>query len=155
MPLVSAGASLGNSGFGREDCHLRQDHVSTINKPAGLDDVDLRETLKRCSPATYYAACKFRQTHEPRHLVDVVHGVIERHVDRELRPKLRATPALLRLREDLGLDSLTLMEVVMLAEEVLHISVSNEDLAAIQTVGDVEDVITRKIADLARLEPGG
>lgn len=129
--------------------------MSTSYNPTRLDDADLRETLKRCSPATYYAACKFRQTHEPRHLVEVVHGVIEYHVNRELRPKLRAEATFLHLREDLGLDSLTLVEVIMLAEEVLHISVSNEDLAAIHTVGDVEKVLSRRIVDLGRIQAGG
>lgn len=145
----------GDSGFGSPDCHFPHDPVSNTPDPLRLDDAELREPLKRCSPATYYAACKFRQNHEWRHLVAVVHGVIERHVERELRPKLLAAPAPLRLREDLGLDSLTLMEVVMLAEEVLHITVSNEDLAEIQTVGDVETVIARKITGLRRLQTGG
>jgi acyl carrier protein len=112
-----------------------------------LDNEELREALKRCSPATYYAACKFRQTRDVTQLPPIVVGVIERYVDREVRPKLRDNPEALRLREDLGLDSLTMMEVVMLAEEVLPISVSNEELITLRTIGDVQRFILKKLRD--------
>jgi acyl carrier protein len=110
------------------------------------DDPALRETLKRCSPATYYAACKFRKGGQPEDLRGVVVGVIERFVERELRPKLQQADDALRLREDLGLDSLTMMEVVMIAEDVLCITVSNEELTHLKTLGDVQAFIARKIA---------
>lgn len=114
--------------------------------PAPADDPALREALKRCSPATYYAACKFRASADPADLALVVHGVIERFTERDRRAQLAASSASLRLREDLGLDSLTMMEVVMLAEEVLGISVNNEELVHLRTLGDVQAFIARKVA---------
>lgn len=113
-----------------------------------LDHDDLREALKRCSPATYYAACKFRQTHDATQIPAIVVGVIERFVERDLRAKLQHDPEPLRLREDLAMDSLTMMEVVMLAEEVLHISVSNDELTHLRTIGDVQRFIAGKVRDL-------
>lgn len=110
-----------------------------------LDQEDLREALKRCSPATYYAACKFRQSGDLTQLPAIILGVIERYVDRELRAKLHGSSEALRLREDLGLDSLTMMEVVMLAEEVLPISITNEELTALRTIGDVQRFMAAKI----------
>lgn len=113
--------------------------------PAPVDDPALRETLKRCSPATYYAACKFRLSGADADLRTVVHGVVERFVERDLRPKLAAGGDALRLHDDLGLDSLTMMEVVMIAEEALEISVSNEELAHLSTLGDVQRFVAAKI----------
>lgn len=113
-----------------------------------LDNADLREALKRCSPATYYAACKFRQSGDLSQLPAIILGVIERYVERELRAKLRDNPDPLRLREDLGLDSLTMMEVVMLAEEVLKISISNEELTELRTIADVQRFMRAKLRDL-------
>ena len=110
------------------------------------DDPALRDALKRCSPATYYAACKFRASGRSEDLRTLVIGVIERFVERELRPKLDSAGDTLRLREDLGLDSLTMMEVVMIAEEVLHITVSNEELTQLRTLGDVHAFILSKAA---------
>lgn len=120
--------------------------ISTTDTTS-LDNAELREMLKRCSPATYYAACKFRQTGDLTQLPAIVLGVVERYVDRAMRPKLNAAPDPLRLREDLGLDSLTMMEVVMLAEEVLDLSISNEELTHLQTIGDVQRFIALKVRD--------
>ncbi len=47
-------------------------------------------------------------------------------------------------REDLGADSLDLFEVVMGIEEEFGISIDNEDLEKIQTVGDALAYITEK-----------
>jgi acyl carrier protein len=118
--------------------------VNTTHDLLVDDDPALREALKRCSPSTYYAACKFRKFHDPADLRALVVGVIERFVERDLRVRLHLDGDALRLREDLGLDSLTMMEVVMLAEEALPISVSNEELSGLRTLGDVQRFIAAK-----------
>jgi len=110
------------------------------------DDPELREALKRCSPATYYAACKFKAFGRREDLRAVIVGVIERFVDRELRAKLADPNDDLRIREDLALDSLTMMEVIMIAEEVLRITVSNEELTRLHTLGDVQAFLFAKTA---------
>ncbi len=106
--------------------------------------VRLREALKRCSPATFDAACQFRRTGQARYLTTVIVGVIERYVEREFRAKLQEPDDRLQLVEDLGIDSLTMMEIVLLAEDVLQISVSNEELTQLRTLGDVRQFIAAK-----------
>ena len=134
-----------DSGFTRTDCRpLRTNDVSSNRDPIPEDDPALREALKRCSPATYYAACKFRASGRSEDLRTLVIGVIERFVERELRPKLNQASDTLRLREDLAIDSLTMMEVVMIAEEVLRINVSNEELTQLRTLADVHAFILTK-----------
>lgn len=119
------------------------------------DDPALRETLKRCTPDTYYAACKFRQSRAPQDLQRVVLGVVERFVERDLRSKLHPPEPTLRLQEDLGLDSLTMMEIVMLAEEALNIEVSNHELTQLKTLGDIQAFVAAKVAEptVAPLRP--
>jgi acyl carrier protein len=104
----------------------------------------LHEALKRCSPATLAAACAYRRTGNPEHLATVVTGVVERFVERELRPKVTSGDENLRLVEDLGIDSLTMMEIVLLAEDVLSISVSNEELIKLRTLGEVRRFVMTK-----------
>ena len=119
----------------------------STDTPPPEDDPVLRETLKRCSPATYYAACKFRANGDPDALRAVVLGVVERFADRERRTSLQgdpATVAALHLSEDLGLDSLTMMEVVMIAEDVLRITISNEELTRLRTIGAVQTFLLEK-----------
>lgn len=98
--------------------------------------------MKRCSPATYEAARDFRRTGNAALLPVLVHGIIEHYVERELRAKLASADDTLRLAEDLRLDSLTRMEIVLLAEEVLPISIDNEDMYQLRTLGDVKQRVT-------------
>jgi acyl carrier protein len=46
-----------------------------------------------------------------------------------------------RLREDLGLDSLTLIDVAVAAEDAFGVSLPDEDLERFQSVGDVIDYV--------------
>lgn len=119
--------------------------AASASSPAEDEIAQLQAALKRCSPATFEAACQFRRTGNVAHLRTVVRGVIERYVERELRPKVASGDASLRLIEDLGVDSLTMMEIVVLTEDVLHISVTNEELVHLRTLGDIDAFIAAKV----------
>src|SRR5476651_2071836 len=93
--------------------------LTVTTKPFAPDDeAALRESLKRCSPSTFEAAVQFRKTGNADHMPAVVIGVIERFVEPDLRSKLKDADDDFRLIEDLGIDSLTMMEIVILAEEI-------------------------------------
>ena len=49
-------------------------------------------------------------------------------------------------KDDLDADSLDLVELVMALEERLDISVPEEDLENVKTVGDALDVVSEKVA---------
>lgn len=121
----------------------------SAENPAATDrdaEAQLRESLRRCSEQTIQAALEYRRTKSPRHTLTVVVGIIERYVDPELRPKLTEAGESLRLIEDLGLDSLTMMEIVMLVEEVMGLTITNDELRSLATVGDIRAFIDRKAA---------
>lgn len=134
---------------------------SATNKPfpalakpfAPEDETALREGLKRCSPSTFEAAIQYRKTGNPEHVPAVVIGVIERFVEPDLRIKLKDADDDLRLIEDLGIDSLTMMEIVILVEDVLQLSINNDELRNLRTVGDVKTFIDCKIRDLPLPKP--
>jgi acyl carrier protein len=117
------------------------------------DEAALREALKRCSPSTFEAAVQFRKTGNPEHLPAVVIGIIERFVEPDLRIKLKDADDDLRLIEDLGIDSLTMMEIVILVEDVLQMSINNDELRNLRTVGDVKLFIDCKIRGLPLPKP--
>ncbi|MCF3652139.1 phosphopantetheine-binding protein [Synoicihabitans lomoniglobus] len=123
-------------------------------KPFTVEDESaLRESLKRCSPATIEAAIAYRKTQEASHLPAVIIGVIERFVEPDLRPKLKEADDELRLVEDLGIDSLTMMEIVILVEDVLQMQINNEDLRNLRTVGDIKVFIDCKVRGLPPPKP--
>jgi acyl carrier protein len=75
----------------------------------------------------------------------ILYGVIARFVEPELRSRMSEPADDLRLVEDLGLDSLSLMEVALLAEDVLRISISAEELRQIRTIADVRQFVEAKV----------
>ena len=109
------------------------------------DDAFLLEALKRCSQATREAAREFRRTGSAHCLPAIVEGIIEHFVEPDLRPRLGRGGDGLRLVEDLAVDSLTMLEIVYLAEDVLQISIENEDLRPLRTVGDVKEFLASKV----------
>ncbi len=117
------------------------------------DEAALREALKRCSPSTFEAAVQFRKTGNAEHVPAVVIGVIERFVEPDLRVKLKDADDDLRLIEDLGIDSLTMMEIVILVEDVLQMTINNDELRNLRTVGDVKTFIDCKIRGLPLPKP--
>jgi 3-hydroxyacyl-[acyl-carrier-protein] dehydratase len=117
------------------------------------DDAILRESLKRCSASTYEAASQFRKTKNTEHLPAIILGIVERFVEPDLRPKLKDPDDDLRLIEDLGIDSLTMMEIVMLVEEVVQMSINNEELRNLRTIGDVKQFIECKVRGLPLPKP--
>ena len=141
------------------DAALNQAGSSTQQTPnaskafTAEDESALRESLKRCSSATVEAALQFRKTHDASHVPAVVIGVVERFVEPSLRPKLHAADDDLRMVEDLGIDSLTMMEIVILVEDVLQMQINNEELRNLRTVGDVKTFIDCKVRGLPPPKP--
>ena len=106
---------------------------------------ELKDSLKRCPAGTFEAALKFRETEDPDQVPIVVMGIIERYLEPEMRPKLQQGDDTLLLIDDLGVDSLTMMEIVILVEETLRVSFDNQELRELRTIGDVKSFMDRKI----------
>jgi acyl carrier protein len=102
------------------------------------DEASLRESLRRCSEKTVEAAVAYRKAADPKHIPAIIIGIIERFVEPELRPRLAGECDDLRVIEDLGLDSLTMMEIVMLVEEVTQTKIENDELRGLVTIGDIK-----------------
>ena len=51
-----------------------------------------------------------------------------------------------RLREDLGIDSITIAEVVFLLEEIFEIEINNQELMDISTIGQLRHFVLNKLS---------
>ncbi len=107
---------------------------------------EIRTALKRCSPETVEAAVRFRQTRDPREVPTIIYGIIERHMPPESPKKLADADDSTELIQGLGVDSLTMLEIILSIEETLGISIDNEELRSIHTLGDVKSFIARKLS---------
>lgn len=108
------------------------------------DDTRLREFLKHASPDVAKAAREFRATRDPKHVPAVLHALLAHHVPTDLADRLNDGREDLQLREHLGLDSLTLTEMSLEAEDVFDVSLASEDLRSLTTVEDLRALIVRK-----------
>ena len=105
---------------------------------------DLKDLLKRCPPGTYEAALAFRKDKDVNQVEKIVMGIIDRHLEPDQREILNNSDETLRMYEDLGMDSLTMLEIVMLVEQTLQVSIDNEELRDLRTVGDVKAYLQAK-----------
>lgn len=113
------------------------------------NEASLRDALKRCSPETLEAAIAYRKGGDSTQISPVILGIIERFLEPDVRPRLREANAQeLRVAEDLGIDSLTLVEVVMLVEEALDMQIDNDELQNLRTIGDVKTFVEHKVKGL-------
>lgn len=121
--------------------------MASANKDFSAEqEAALRESLKRCSEATVNAAVAYRKDGDSSGVSLVVIGIIERFVEPDVRPKLeQADTDSLRVAEDLGVDSLTLVEVVMLVEEALDMHIDNDELQNLTTIGSIKNFVSQKI----------
>jgi acyl carrier protein len=132
---------------------MRQFAPAVVEGFTPQDDAALRDALKRCSPETREAASGFRRTGSAEYLPAIVHGLIEHYVEREAREKLARDDDDLRLVEDLAIDSLTMLEIVYLAEDVLQISIDNQDLRPFRTVGDIKRFLASRLQRASQGRP--
>src|SRR4051812_33069937 len=116
--------------------------------PASLDAAAqgrLRHALRHCPPAACEMAVEFRKTGRPELIPAVVRGLVERYVEPDLRGRLAGATGDLRLAEHLGIDSLSLIELGMLAEDALAITIDNRELREIHTLQDLERFVAEKL----------
>jgi len=105
------------------------------------ETLKLKEALKRCPKGTLEAAIRYRESGDPDEIPVIVTGIIERFLEPENKPLLHSKDDHVRLFEDLGIDSLTMMEIVILVEETLKFSFDNSELRELRTLEDVKSYI--------------
>jgi len=115
---------------------LRQFMTESLDFPT-LRDADIRHRMRRCDEEAVASAIRFQTCRDKRLISPVVIGVLHRFVEPGIRRLLDQPKDQLRLVEDLGIDSLLMVEIVMLLEEVFEISVANDELREVRTLGDV------------------
>lgn len=113
---------------------------------------DIIKALKRCSDETLAAALRLQDKPDEGDLDIVIRGVLARDLPDERTAALPDAGDDARLIEDIGMDSFGMIEVVMTAEEVLGITISNEEMKRIATLGELKDFLRAKLAAKSSVE---
>lgn len=117
------------------------------------EEAALREVLRRCSTETVEAAVQFRRSGDVSQLGVLVPGILERFLEEDGKARMATGGDNLRIVEDLGIDSLTLMEAVVMLEDALQVTVKNEELRQLRTIGDIKEYVRCKVSGLPLPEP--
>jgi 3-hydroxyacyl-[acyl-carrier-protein] dehydratase len=92
------------------------------------------------------AVLKFRQQGDHTVLPLIVNGIIERYLPPESSEKFNHSNPATRLAEDIGIDSLTMLEIVLLMEDAFGFKVEDSELREIKTMGDINAYISAKVS---------
>ena len=102
----------------------------------------LRELLNHTADGTLEATLEYKETKSPHLVPKIVSGIIHKFLEEENQVLLAGgSTEDLRLQEDLGMDSLTMLEVTCATEQILGVRVDDENLSSFKTMGDIKDFI--------------
>lgn len=102
-----------------------------------------REDYKRCGEAVIEAIISYHSTRDPKLIPEIVAGILQRYLPPS-SVDLASRPDSALLVEDLGIDSLTMLEVILSIEEALGVRIDNNELRDIRTLGDVKGFAVHK-----------
>ncbi len=116
-------------------------------QPFTKEDEDiLRENLKRCSPETIEASIAFRKTHDVNQIPTLVTGIIARYVEPEFKHKLENPSEDMELAKELNLDSITMVEIIVMMEDAMGTSIDNSEIMNLKTLKDIKTFVAQKIS---------
>jgi acyl carrier protein len=75
----------------------------------------------------------------------VVLGVLQFYLAKKPKESLDSLPGTTRLVEDLGCDSLTMMDTVFMAETLLEIKIDDTELARLATLDELRGYFRREV----------
>ncbi|NBB80131.1 MAG: hypothetical protein GVY36_11915 [Verrucomicrobia bacterium] len=110
-------------------------------------DNRLEEELRRAPEGTKEALEAFKSSGDLSQLERFAYGIIARNIDESYHEALENADDSTRMIDDLGIDSLSMLDIVMTLEDALDIDLIDEDVVGLETLGDMKAELVRKIED--------
>ncbi|HWY52742.1 MAG TPA: phosphopantetheine-binding protein [Chthoniobacterales bacterium] len=107
----------------------------------------IRHNFRRCREGTSDAIIDLRRTGDIELIPTIVRGIVWRYVREETQPAVeQATPE--TPLGSLGIDSLTMMEIVLDMQDALNLTIEDADLKQMKTIGDVIGFLQQRFAQV-------
>ena len=107
---------------------------------------DPADKLRRLPPSALENYRKFRTTGAEAALSELIFVVLYDFLPQKSKTGATGWPDEARLIEDLGFDSLAIAETVFFFEDLFSISISNEEILQVRTVGELRAFVQKKLA---------
>jgi acyl carrier protein len=108
-------------------------------------EAQLRQELRGFPEAATSAVFALREDPSLESLRLAVRRVLAFYLPRPKGRSLDELPAETRLREELGVDSLTMAEAAFKLDELLGVEIGTRDAAAIRTLGELEAFLADRL----------
>jgi len=99
----------------------------------------------RFSLLTRESVAQFKRTGDAHLVPTITAGIIQRFTEPDLGNALEGPCGDMRLAEDLGFDSLLMIECVMVFEDVFGEQIPHSELIELRTVGDVSELVLNRL----------
>lgn len=116
-----------------------------MNSEAIIPSEKLRQLLRGFPDAAVQACARFEATGAPAAFDEAVCRVLQHHLEKPPATDLSQMPGSTRIRDDLGLDSLTVIEMVFLFEDLFAAKVPQEELMKIVTLDDLRALLKARL----------
>jgi acyl carrier protein len=135
---------------------IRQPSRPDMSAPSERNPEDkLRERLEAFPPEFRELVLGYRRRPAPELLDRIAHGILAFHGGETFEKKFAEKQGDVRLLEDLGFDSLSLVDISFQAEEFLGIIIQLEDFPQIRTLREMQAFLRAKATDGAAVGKGG
>src|SRR5438477_10821808 len=109
----------------------------------------VRRSFKRCREGTVDAIIDLQRTCDPESVPTIVRGIVWRYVHKDVQSIVDQTTAETPLAS-LGIDSLTMMEIVLDVQDALNVTIEDADLKKMKTIGDLIGFLQKHYAEVHR-----
>ncbi len=109
-----------------------------------LDEAQIRHQLLGFPETAVETVLALKRHPSPESLLRAILHLLSFYLPKGADRDLSCRPPESRLREDLGVDSLTFAEAAFKMEELFGIRIENAELSQIRTLGELSDFARRK-----------
>src|SRR3982751_5564325 len=118
-----------------------------MRTPPTQEQIDqIRRSFRRCREGTVEAIIDLQRTGNPGFIRTIVRGIVWRYINKDAQPVLDQATAETPLAS-LGIDSLTMMEVVLDVQDALDLVIEDADLRHMRTIGDFVGFLRQRYAE--------
>jgi acyl carrier protein len=119
-----------------------------MNAAPTQEQIDqIRRSFRRCREGTSDAIIELQRTGNTELIPTIVRGIVWRYVHEARRPVVdQATPE--TPLASLGIDSLTMMEIVLDVQDALDLVIEDSDLRHMRTIGDVIGFLQQRFTEV-------
>lgn len=108
-------------------------------------EAEIRKLMAGMPRSASDAALRFRDSRDFAHLEGLIAEAIQIYRPKNYTRESAAFPPESRLREDIGLDSLSLAEMAFMFDDLFGIPIETREVAGIVTLGQLSDFLRSKV----------